>query len=132
MTATWEQLLTELDCLRVEIRLKYGKELKTNIPLEHPLIIKLTEMSRLPESPAPLSPSERSSVSSENKKEVVVEGPFGWPPVWTATRIPEQEVIEVVERGEGEGRMKVFGRSTPFVPRKPQLEEVFDEKELGK
>lgn len=41
-------------------------------------------------------------------------------------------IVSVVDRGEGEGRMIVMGREKPFVPRKPILDEVFDEKELGK
>ena len=44
----------------------------------------------------------------------------------------EPIAIEMVERGPGEGRMLVFARETPHVVRKPVLEEVFDEKELGK
>jgi hypothetical protein len=48
---------------------------------------------------------------------------------------PQQQetpkVLEIVERGDGEGRMIVMGRDKPFVPKKPVLEEV-QEGELGK
>jgi len=37
-----------------------------------------------------------------------------------------------VDRGNGEGRVMVMPRETKHIVRKPVLEEVFDEKELGK
>jgi hypothetical protein len=55
------------------------------------------------------------------------------PDIWSQPE-PEQEapkVLEIVERGDGEGRMIVMGRDKPFVPKKPVLEEV-QEGELGK
>jgi hypothetical protein len=109
---TWRDLLARLDKLRVQLRAEHGKELDSEIPEGDLLAQDIKDAMKLDSAVTILQPTTQ------------LDDLFACAP-------HESSVQEVVERGDGEGRMLVMARSTPFVPRKPVLEEVSEE-ELGK
>lgn len=113
----WSEFVSCLDSLRTKIRSE--RNLKTHVDFNNDEIIKSVydllsgdDITKEPPIPASEQQDPLLAIAPEDK--------------------PEPRVVEVVERGDGQGRMIVMGRDKPFVPRKPLLEEVFDEKDLGK
>jgi hypothetical protein len=113
---TWRELLTRLDELRIQLRAEHGKELDKVIPEGDELAADIKEVMQLDSAVSILHPQPSTQLDDL----------FACAPSPSAN-----SVKEIVERGDGEGRMLVMERSTPFVVRKPDLVEV-DEKELGK
>ena len=106
----WNEFLQGLDSIRADIRSR--QNLKEEITHPNPVFDTLFNlMTDQPifkvEEPAPLP---------------VDDGLLSCAP----------EAPLVIDRGDGEGRMVVMPRETKRVSRPPMLEEVFDEKELGK
>ena len=120
----WIDFLHRLDEIRVEIR--STKQMKQDVP-EHDLIFdKMLALT--------YQCHEGKPVDVEDDETTMWEGLAGSLPDIHSE--PEPNIVihgfQVVDRGEGEGRMIVTPRKTPLVVRKPVLEEVFDEKDIGK
>ena len=109
----WTEFVAGLDAIRSEIR--STKNLKDQVPTQELLFDKLFHLIDRAGSALPITPSVAEKVDP-------VDAPLPSPAV----------PIAVVERGAGEGRMLVMSRETPRISRPADLEEVFDEKELGK
>jgi len=109
----WSDLLGALDIARSQIRSE--RKLKDVVPENDPIIeLLFGAITGAAPAPAVIDP------------EVIIA------PEAIIEKASAPIIVEAVERGAGEGRMLVFARDTPHVVRKPVLEEVFDEKELGK
>jgi hypothetical protein len=108
----WSELLAALDAARSQIR--GARKLKEIVPSEDPILEELfNALTGELTPPAVIDPAVIEAVEP---------------------KVPQAStpiVVEAVERGAGEGRMLVFARDTPHIVRKPVLEEVFDEKDLG-
>lgn len=113
---TWRELLTRLDELRIQLRAEHGKELDKVILEGDELAADIKEVMQLDSAVSILHPLPSTQLDD----------------LFACAPEPASKgVKEIVERGNGEGRMLVMERSTPFVLRKPVLEEVSEE-ELGK
>lgn len=118
----WSEFIAELDDVRVECRARH--KVTDTVPTEceevNTLLNLLASVGEETVKPAP-----KPAPAIE-----IVDGDL-------AACAPEEEaaqqptVIEVVERGAGEGRMLVMAREKPFVPGPVVIEEV-TEAELGK
>ena len=106
----WSEFVAGLDKIRAEIRSSRGLKAPAVLSESDPIIKELYQLLNSKNIVEPELPPEDLPV----------------------LHTPEAKIVNIVERGEGEGRMVVMGRPTPFVPKKPVLEEIFDEKELGK
>lgn len=111
----WGKFISKLDEVRTVVRA--NKDAKADIRKDDPLIDQLISLvdEVLGAVPAVELPVDDGLAAC----------------VGDAPPIPLQPTM-VVDRGEGEGRMLVMPRDTPHVVRRPVLEEVLDEKELGK
>jgi len=116
----WADFLAKLDAIRSEIRATKDVK-KETVPDNDPIIDKLRGLAN--------SSTQDIAVFS-TKPELL--NPFDIPEhTMIGGAVPAPKILEVVERGDGEGRMIVMGRDKPFVPKKPDLQEVLEE-ELGK
>jgi len=113
----WIDFVMELDAIRSRIRAECP--LKEDIPEGHVILDTLLEMltvASVPRHPAPPPMIIDPAVDDDG----------------LAACAPEPQKGMWVDRGNGEGRVMVMPRETKHIVRKPVLEEVFDEKELGK
>lgn len=113
----WSEFVAGLDAIRVEIR--STKNMKHAVPAQDLLFDKVFQLIDRAGSTT-VAPVPTDVVEAEPVQEMDQENPY--------LQIP----VEVVERGNGEGRMVIMSRDTPRISRPASLEEVFDEKELGK
>lgn len=116
----WSEFLAGLDKIRSEIRSSRGLKVPADLSTNDSIIRDLYALLN-------------SGLSAQKQAEPKLPEPVNE----YASLAPEEEpsspaIVNIVDRGEGEGRMLVMAREKPFVPKKPVLEEVFDEKELGK
>ena len=130
---TWRELLAQLDAARMALSEGTTKEqlfeLRIRLRLSHPK----TELdAKIPEN------------DSFAKEVIDAYSPYyiAPPPIPKPTEHPladlfaclpadDSQIQDIVERGEGEGRMVVLKRDTPLIVRPPDLTEVTEE-ELGK
>ena len=112
----WSELLAALDAARSQIR--GARKMKDEVLDNDPILEDLFN----------------AMAGTAPNLKLVIDPDVLETPTLDALREPptrEPIIIEAVDRGAREGRMLVFARDTPHVVRKPVLEEVFDEKDLG-
>lgn len=118
----WQEFLAVLDEVRSEIR--STRQLKEQAPYPDPIYDKLHHLISRAQfgtlQPVEIIPPERVG-TSDIPADLLACAPDE----------PKSDIKEVVDRGDGEGRMVIEKRKTPLVVRPPDVIEV-TEKELVK
>jgi len=117
----WSEFVSGLDAVRVEVR--STKNLKHEAPAQDLLLDKV--LCLVDQVKSTVQPVAEKVDPIDERLLWVSDDPQPEPPHIV-------QPVEIVDRGEGEGRMLVMPRETKRVSRPAMLEEVFDEKELGK